>query len=102
MAEAAVKYSQSPIRVTAPLAIHKRSFVPTQEVVLLGVLLAILQLWDGVLTGIGMLHWGTGMEGNLFLRFLMEQFGYITALVLIKCAALPYRKSEEKKSAAFA
>jgi hypothetical protein len=61
---------------------------PAKDVLILGSFLAILQILDGVLTGIGMAHFGTSAEGNLFLKFLMDTFGYVTALVVVKTIAL--------------
>ena len=59
-----------------------------REIALLGVALAFVQILDGVLTGFGVHLYGTGVEGNLLLRTLMEQWGYIPALVSVKIFAL--------------
>ena len=61
---------------------------PSRDIILLGSFLAVLQVLDGVLTAIGMAHFGTSAEGNLFLKFLMDSFGYVTALVVVKTIAL--------------
>jgi hypothetical protein len=57
--------------------------LPT-DIIALGIILVILQILDGILTGIGMAQYGTSMEGNLLLRSLMTAVGYIPALLLVK------------------
>lgn len=64
-------------------AVAVTASLPT-DILILGLILATLQILDGVLTGIGMYQYGTGMEGNLILRNLMAVVGYIPALVLVK------------------
>jgi hypothetical protein len=63
--------------------------LPT-DVLILGILLASIQIIDGVLTAIGMHHFGTDMEANLLLRGLMSVMGYVPALIIVKscCVAL--------------
>jgi hypothetical protein len=61
---------------------------PSREIIVLGIILALMQVADGVLTAIGMSLFGTGAEGNALLRFLMEQLGFIPALVLAKSFAV--------------
>ena len=60
------------------------------DVIALGLILAAVQVIDGVLTAIGMHHFGTDMEANLLLRGLMSVIGYVPALILVKscCIAL--------------
>jgi hypothetical protein len=58
------------------------------EIILLGSILALFQVLDGILTGIGMYYFGTTAEGNILLRVLMESYGYITALVAVKSLAI--------------
>lgn len=60
----------------------------TTEVLLLGLILAGLQVTDGVLTAIGVSHLGVHVEGNFIIRALMEQIGAIPALLIIKGIAL--------------
>ncbi len=55
-----------------------------REIFLLGAILATLQILDGILTAIGMASFGTGMEGNVLLRTLMQTIGYLPALILVK------------------
>ena len=54
----------------------------------LGTALVILQILDGILTGSGMSLLGTEAEGNGLLRILMEQYGYVSALVITKLMAV--------------
>jgi len=60
----------------------------SKEVIVLGLILAALQVMDGILTGIGVSHLGTEVEGNLLIRNLMEMMGYIPALLVVKGVAL--------------
>jgi hypothetical protein len=68
-------------------SVAARASIPS-EIVALGLILALLQVFDGVLTAVGMSHFGTSMEGNLLLRSLMGVIGYIPALVLVKGASI--------------
>lgn len=54
----------------------------------LGIILIVLQIADGVLTGFGMSFFGTQMEGNVLLRTLMHEIGVVPALVLVKSLAI--------------
>jgi len=62
--------------------------IPSREIIILGIILAFLQILDGVLTGIGMYHFGTTAEGNLMLQSLMNSIGYLPALLITKVAAM--------------
>lgn len=62
--------------------------LPTSEVLTLGAVLIILQILDGVFTGIGVSHFGLDAEGNPFIHSLMSQLGYIPALVMAKSMAI--------------
>ena len=77
-------------RRLAPLAVAIRSHKSTtsSEVAALGLILALLQIADGLLTALGMSHYGTNMEGNLLLRELMHLVGFIPALVMVKTVAI--------------
>lgn len=61
--------------------------IPT-DVIVIGLILATLQILDGVLTAIGMYQYGQGMEGNVLLRSLMAVIGYIPALVIVKSCSI--------------
>ncbi len=65
-----------------------RALAPTRDIVILGLFLSTLQILDGLLTGIGMYHFGTSAEGNMLLRLLMENFGFVNALLVTKCFAI--------------
>ncbi|MBN8548175.1 MAG: hypothetical protein J0M12_02545 [Deltaproteobacteria bacterium] len=67
---------------------NPRIGVIPKEIITLGLILALLQILDGVLTAVGVAHLGTEVEGNTLIRFLMEHLGYIPALVVIKTVAL--------------
>ena len=60
----------------------------SREVMVLGAILAVIQLLDGYLTGVGVYHFGTEVEGNILLRTLMESFGLIPTLISTKALAL--------------
>lgn len=54
----------------------------------LSLMMATVQIMDGVLTGIGMHIFGIHLEGNLFLQSLMHEMGYIEALFIVKFFAI--------------
>lgn len=64
------------------------AFALPTDVIVLGLILASLQVLDGFLTGIGMYWYGTSMEGNVLLRGLMGVIGYIPALIIVKTASI--------------
>ena len=55
---------------------------------LLGFILCSLQALDGILTSMGVSRFGTAIEGNPLIRTLMEEFGHVTALGLVKFCAI--------------
>lgn len=61
---------------------------PGREMVILASVLAILQIADGILTGVGVYHMGIDMEANPLLRMLMGIFGTVPTLVAAKGFAL--------------
>lgn len=61
--------------------------LPT-DIIVLGFILATLQILDGVLTGLGMAQYGTSMEGNILLRSLMSAIGYVPTLAMVKGASI--------------
>ncbi len=77
---------RQPVRRPVLIQSHTRTFA--SEILVLGVTLAVLQILDGLLTGIGMAQFGVHMEGNALLRNLMNHVGYIPALVIVKTVAL--------------
>lgn len=62
--------------------------LPSKRVIILASILGVLQILDGVLTGIGVANLGTQAEGNILLRTLMEVVGFIPALIIFKSAAI--------------
>ncbi len=64
------------------------NIIPTQEVLMLGGILILLQILDGMLTAIGVSSFGIAAEGNPFIRHLMDQFGYLPALIFVKTIAV--------------
>jgi hypothetical protein len=71
---------------SAALQSHNRTF--SRELAILGVVLAIIQVLDGVLTAIGVARFGVHAEGNIALRLLMSVMGHTSALILVKLIAL--------------
>ena len=65
-----------------------REYAPSQEIVILCSILAILQVMDGILTAQGVYHFGIHAEGNPLLRWLMLSLGYETALITAKILSL--------------
>ena len=61
---------------------------PSQQVLKLGLVLAALQIVDGILTGVGVHLFGTSIELNALLRLFMDSFGPVAALVITKTFAL--------------
>lgn len=59
-----------------------------RTVALLAASLMLLQILDGVLTSIGIDRFGLDVEGNSFLRGMMEQFGHVPTLAVAKFFAI--------------
>ncbi len=60
------------------------SLAPSREIVLLGLALVLLQIMDGVLTSVGVFHFGISAEGNPLLSHLMHQIGPAYTLLFTK------------------
>lgn len=60
----------------------------SKQALTLGAVLVICQIFDGFLTYLGLRIHGTEMEGNNFLRNLMEAYGTAPALAIIKLSAI--------------
>jgi len=71
-----------------PHKVLRKVKIPSKEMIILGAILALLQVSDGILTAIGIDMFGISAEGNFFLRSLMEQWGAIPALVTAKLFAI--------------
>lgn len=64
------------------------SFVPASRAFVLGSLLVVLQILDGLLTSVGVIRYGTAAEGNPFLRHMMEEFGHLPTIAVCKFLAI--------------
>lgn len=60
----------------------------SRKAFLLGAALALCQVFDGILTYLGLKLLGIQMEGNGFLRELMHAYGMLPALFVAKLCAL--------------
>ncbi len=65
-----------------------RSSLFSQETINLGILLAIAQTLDAILTMTGVAHFGTNIEANTFLQSLMHHFDPYLVLASIKMGAI--------------
>jgi Domain of unknown function (DUF5658) len=61
---------------------------PSREILLLALTLMLLQIADGVLTAVGVIHLGINMEANPILRSLMQSYGPAVALMTVKSMAV--------------
>ncbi len=61
---------------------------PSRDFIFFGIFLGSLQVFDGVLTSMGMTRFGVSAEGNPLMRSLMEQVGPHQALVVVKLFAV--------------
>jgi hypothetical protein len=81
-------------KATVVLRLPRRAAViieieaPSRDFIFFGIFLASLQIFDGVLTSMGMTRFGTHAEGNPMMRYLMEQVGAHQALVIVKLFAV--------------
>lgn len=73
-------------RQTVLLRIGKRAI--SKQALQLGVILAVMQFLDGLLTYAGVSILGVNMEGNSFIRVLMHAYGSFPALFLAKIFAV--------------
>ncbi|HQH27418.1 MAG TPA: DUF5658 family protein [Oligoflexia bacterium] len=62
--------------------------IPGRKALLIGSVLCLFQLLDGLLTSIGVSRFGLEIEGNPWVRFLMQEYGCITALGTVKLFAV--------------
>ncbi len=58
------------------------------DIIFLGITMVIIQILDGILTGVGVAQFGTTAEGNFLIRNLMELIGFVPALIIAKTAAV--------------
>jgi len=66
----------------------KAATTPARGAVITGLFLALLQAADGILTSMGISRFGIAMEGNPLLRSVMEQFGHVPTLAVLKLTAI--------------
>ncbi|MFN8388707.1 MAG: DUF5658 family protein [Bdellovibrionota bacterium] len=59
-----------------------------QRAFAVGCVLVLMQALDGLLTSLGVSRYGVAVEGNPLLRTLMEQFGHVPILGLVKVIAI--------------
>lgn len=76
------------IRLPRRAAVVIEIEAPSRDFIFFGVFLASMQIFDGVLTSMGMTRFGTHAEGNPMMRFLIEQIGTHQALVAVKIMAV--------------
>lgn len=73
-------------RPTILIQIGKQSL--SKKAFIIGVALTICQLLDGILTYVGLTLLGIHMEGNGFLRSLIQYYGLAPALFFVKLFAM--------------
>ena len=66
----------------------EKGFTLKIEALTLGVILCIMQALDGILTTIGVSRFGLEVEANPLIRGLMESYGEIFALALVKSLSI--------------
>lgn len=93
MSQVAVKISRPNLILVEgeyhqPKGCQTQDATPGRQMLLLATIMIALQIVDGVLTGIGISHLGISAEGNILLRMMMENIGYIPTLVLVKTLAV--------------
>lgn len=77
--------------ISAPLTsnlLSISSLFPCRTTMFFGGVLCALQALDGIFTAMGISQFGTEMEGNAFLRHLMEEFGHVPTLAVMKLLAM--------------
>lgn len=84
----------TPRKTTVSIPLPHRAAVlfeiehPSRDVIFLGLFLASLQIFDGVLTSRGIARWGTRAEANPFLRWLMHELGPENSILVVKGIAV--------------
>lgn len=83
------KFGYRSLSTTTSQAIRKiNAPAKLQDIICLGIILTLIQILDGMMTAEGVARYGTGIEANLFIRNLMEQWGYVNALIAVKTAGV--------------
>jgi hypothetical protein len=65
-----------------------KRFIPGKKALILGGLLCLLQALDGIFTSIGISRFGIDIEGNPLVRLLMEEYGQLMVLALLKALSV--------------
>lgn len=60
------------------------------EIHILAFILAAFQIFDGLLTLLGVHRFGSAIEANLLLRWTMEEIGRVNALLVFKLTAIAF------------
>lgn len=76
------------LNISRSLGFESSKSATISNAALLGSILILLQIFDGILTGLGMNFFGTDMEGNVLLRTLMHTLGVVPALLVVKSFAI--------------
>lgn len=86
------KSSRPKAVITIPLPKHAAIVFeiekPSRDFICFGIFLASLQIFDGVLTSLGLSRHGIQLEANPLLRSMIQQFGIVEALVIAKIFAV--------------
>ena len=89
MSQVILSLSRAPIReATIQPVARAVPVASSREIMIIGFTLSLLQVLDGYLTGVGVYHFGTEIEGNTLLRGFMENFGFVPTLIGAKLLAL--------------
>jgi hypothetical protein len=67
---------------------NQNDSAPTREIMFLGMLLVLLQIGDGLLTGLGINTYGVHAEGNFLIKYLISEIGLFPALLATKSIAI--------------
>lgn len=76
------------LNISRSLGFESPKSVTISNAAILGSILILLQIFDGILTGLGMNFFGTDMEGNVLLRTMMHTLGVVPALLVVKSFAI--------------
>lgn len=92
MTELVLNISKSSFRSLSERSsgVFKRFSTPAskKEILIIGAILIVLQILDGFFTVIGVAKYGPTAEANVLIRYLIHQFGNVTALISIKIVAI--------------
>ncbi len=66
----------------------EKSRAPSKRILLLAAILIVIQILDGVFTGMGVVIYGSSIEANPIIRALIDSWGVANALVFVKALAV--------------